>query len=215
MIIGIDEAGRGSAVGDMVVCGVAIPDESFQDKLLEIGVRDSKKITGKKKLEKRYELSSNIRKITGGKVIIESVTAAQIDKYRLTSGTLDNLEVIMASTIIRRFTYLCKIDRVICDGNLFTPLIDKFPAIVIQCHSKADELWPVVSAASVCAKNSRDQIITMIMGGSPGGGYPNQKTWEWIKGDYAENGRYSDHIRKTWSWFAKKYDEHHDEISRK
>ena len=48
--IGIDEAGRGPAIGPLVVCALAMP-ESEKEILRLIGVKDSKKITRKKREE--------------------------------------------------------------------------------------------------------------------------------------------------------------------
>ena len=48
--IGIDEAGRGPAIGPLVVCALAMP-ESEKEVLKSIGVKDSKKITRKKREE--------------------------------------------------------------------------------------------------------------------------------------------------------------------
>lgn len=201
MLIGIDESGRGCVIGPLVVCGVVIPHEKFQNKLIKLGVKDSKKITGDKRFEKRAELAYNIRKLTCDNVLVEIATAAQIDEYRRKFGTLDDLERIMASKIIRLFSEKYNIDKVICDGQMFNPLKNKYP--FVQCFNKADDLWPVVSAASICAKNTRDSHVKMIMNETAGGGYPNKDTWEWIKEDYEKNGKYSDHIRTSWSWFKK------------
>ncbi len=58
--LGVDEAGKGDFFGPLVVAGVAIVDVKMRDKLLEIGVRDSKLLTNKQVLEmKRSILRSN------------------------------------------------------------------------------------------------------------------------------------------------------------
>ena len=58
-VVGIDEAGRGSVIGPLVVCGVAI--EQDRVKYLErMGLKDSKKISPKR----RTVLSRKIRKIS-------------------------------------------------------------------------------------------------------------------------------------------------------
>ena len=43
-ILGIDEAGRGSVLGPMVIAGVVIP-EKMEKVLSRMGVKDSKKLT--------------------------------------------------------------------------------------------------------------------------------------------------------------------------
>jgi ribonuclease HII len=46
--IGVDEAGRGPAIGPLVVCALCIPDSEI--KILEsIGAKDSKSISRKKR----------------------------------------------------------------------------------------------------------------------------------------------------------------------
>ena len=48
-IMGVDEAGRGPVLGPMVIGGIIIPES--KNKILErMGVKDSKKITPKRRL---------------------------------------------------------------------------------------------------------------------------------------------------------------------
>ena len=56
MICGADEAGRGPVIGDLVVAGVTFEKDS---ELIELGVRDSKKLTPKR----RGELAEKIKEI--------------------------------------------------------------------------------------------------------------------------------------------------------
>ena len=59
-ILGIDEAGRGSVIGPMVIAGVMI-DEKDSDKLKKIGVKDSKMLSPSQR-EKLYPLIKKIAK---------------------------------------------------------------------------------------------------------------------------------------------------------
>lgn len=54
-IIGVDECGVGDYFGYLVACAVFIPLENI-DKVLALGVKDSKKLTDKKMMELRPEL---------------------------------------------------------------------------------------------------------------------------------------------------------------
>ena len=53
IVAGIDEAGRGCVIGPLVIAAVSIKDTGV-NKLKEIGVRDSKLLT-KKRRESLYE----------------------------------------------------------------------------------------------------------------------------------------------------------------
>ena len=59
-ILGIDEAGRGSVLGPMVIAGVVVP-EKMEKVLGRMGVKDSKRLTANRrtilsrKLKKMFE----------------------------------------------------------------------------------------------------------------------------------------------------------------
>ena len=56
-IIGVDEAGRGSIVGEMIVAAVAVPHDDLK-LLVDLGVRDSKLLTPTSRSKLYRELSS-------------------------------------------------------------------------------------------------------------------------------------------------------------
>ena len=56
--IGIDEAGRGPVIGPLVVCSVAMPRSDIKQ-LTEIGVKDSKDLSAKKREEIKNWFLSN------------------------------------------------------------------------------------------------------------------------------------------------------------
>ncbi len=73
IICGIDEAGRGPVLGPMVICGVCFFEAELK-LLVDIGVKDSKKLSSKK----RSELAALLHDM--GKVFIPS---AILRKYGL------------------------------------------------------------------------------------------------------------------------------------
>lgn len=82
-ICGIDEAGRGSVIGPMVVAGILI-DEKEIWRLENLGVKDSKKLTP----EKRLKLSDEIKEIAESvKLVI--VDAETVDKSTKKRGRWD------------------------------------------------------------------------------------------------------------------------------
>ena len=69
LVAGVDEAGRGCVVGPLVVAGVAVKAENLQ-LLAELGVKDSKLLTAKK----REALYPEIIKLTEKHQIIKTAT---------------------------------------------------------------------------------------------------------------------------------------------
>src|SRR5579872_3067372 len=74
IIAGVDEAGRGSVLGPLVVAGVAI-EESKVPALSKLGVKDSKLLTP----ARRTKLYKEIRKLSS-MVSWELIEPSQIDK---------------------------------------------------------------------------------------------------------------------------------------
>ncbi|XP_053152966.1 ribonuclease H2 subunit A isoform X2 [Hemicordylus capensis] len=84
----------------------------------------------------------------------------------------------------------------------------QFPELVITVKPKADSLFPVVSAASICAKVARDQAVKNWkflegledVGLDYGSGYPNDpKTKEWLSQSLDPVFGYPQFVRFSWS----------------
>ncbi|CUS10022.1 unnamed protein product [Tuber aestivum] len=87
----------------------------------------------------------------------------------LASGV--NVREIYVDTVGPATTYQSKLKKL-------------FPSIAITVSKKADSIYPIVSAASVCAKVTRDAAIGVLMpeGEEIGSGYPgDEKTKGWLK----------------------------------
>ena len=107
-IAGIDEAGRGSVIGPLVVCGVAVEEE--REKYLErLKLRDSKKLSPKR----RIILARKIRKIA--ECCPVNITAQDIDLLRSKDVNLNEIEKIAIKKIIGEL----KPDKVIIDSMGF------------------------------------------------------------------------------------------------
>ena len=85
LILGIDEAGRGSVIGPLVVGGVLMKRKKLKF-LDRIGVKDSKRLTA----SKRTVISRKIKKITEFKSIV--IGADEIDHLRNTGTNLNKIE---------------------------------------------------------------------------------------------------------------------------
>ncbi|MDY6865934.1 MAG: ribonuclease HII [Halobacteriota archaeon] len=196
-IAGVDEAGKGPVIGPMCVAAVMMRDDELY-RLKELGVRDSKLISPKK----RRELSGEIEKIA--ETIILEVTAHEIDEMRK-EMTMNDLAVVSFSKVLQRLRPdKAIVDAVDVNPQRFSENLKKrcdLPIDLISEH-KADVNYPIVSAASVIAKVRRDQRIRELedtLGVSIGSGYPSDpKTIIFIEEIVKKEHQLPDFIRHSW-----------------
>lgn len=196
-VLGIDEAGRGCVLGDLVIAGFLTvdPDEMA---LREAGAADSKAIKAKKRLEIRDRLSDH------GEAMVRRVTATEID-----GNNLNHLEEAVIIELVRE----CRPDVVLLDAlghpstlpalerRLQRALPDDLqPDWVIE--PKADSTYAVVGAASIFAKTVRDELLDDLRGawGELGSGYPGDpKTKGWLE-TWADSGApWPAFVRTRWA----------------
>ena len=152
-IVGIDEVGRGSLFGP-VFAGAIVLNQAAETLLLKSGLKDSKKLTFKK----RALLSPLIKKHSSAWAIGEA-TNKEIDEF----GIRDATEIAM----IRALDQIqIPIDLLLVDGILPIKNWNGKQKTLI----KGDDICPSISAASVIAKDSRDCLITKISEEFPGYG---------------------------------------------
>ena len=72
LIAGIDEAGRGSAIGPLVMAAVLV-DKTQEEQLIELQVRDSKELSKKE----RERLAKEIKKMVE-KYAVVKITAKEL-----------------------------------------------------------------------------------------------------------------------------------------
>jgi len=195
MICGIDEAGRGPVIGPLVVCGVRVDSDSA---LKEIGVRDSKKLTAKR----REELAPKIRELAQVEVV--EVPADEIDTMRMIM-TMNELEARVFATIIERMSpETAYVDAADADEAQFARMIQSQLTCRTELCSKhkADETFPVVSAASIIAKVTRDFRVRQIekeIGEPIGSGYPSDpNTISFLRNWIGSKGTFPPHTRRSW-----------------
>lgn len=201
IISGVDEAGRGCVIGPLVVAGVSIEEKDLQ-KLVDLGVKDSKLLSP----QKREELAIQIRKLA---LICHVVflTPAEIDIVVESKRKLHKLNRLEAKAMARIITIL-KPDLVYVDAS--DVLAERFGehiaeqldfATKIVSEHKADLTYPIVSAASIIAKVERDKIISQLNQryGNLGCGYPSDpKTVNFLEDWTTKFGSYPDFVRKSW-----------------
>ena len=200
MICGIDEAGRGPCIGPLVIAGVSIEND---EELKKYNVRDSKKISP----NKRIVLSDLIKKIADSIELI-IIPASDIDDMRNVM-TLNVIEVNAFSKIIDKIdadTYY--VDAADVNDKRFgediLSRISKKPEIISK--HKADDIYPIVGAASIIAKTRRDQEIHNIASKLEkkinlplGSGYPaDPLTKKFLSSWLDEFGELPPNVRHSW-----------------
>ena len=205
LMLGIDDAGRGPVLGPMILAGVLI-EEKNNNTLKKWGAKDSKLLTPFKRKQIKRKITSNF------KYHIEISTPKEIDK----STNLNYLEAIKAAKIINNLTKnLNKPIKVIIDCPSINikswttdvqKLIDKPKLISLSCEHKADLNHPVVSAASIIAKEKREDEIKKLklqLKTDFGSGYPaDPKTKKFVQENF-NNPKYKNLIRHSWNTIKK------------
>jgi ribonuclease HII len=199
LTLGIDEAGRGPAVGPMVIAAVVLDSRSAAS-LTRNGLCDSKTYgAGEDAHAIRTAFDREIRSRARFVALIE-VEHTEIDE-RVLRHELNLLERELATRLIDQAP---TVDRIIADGKrMFAALGQRYTHF--ESHDRAEEKHASVAAASVVAKVVRDERFARIraryeheLGPITGGGYANAATRRWLRA-YAERyGRLPDEARLTW-----------------
>jgi len=199
LTLGIDEAGRGPAIGPMVMAAVAI-DSKTAARLTRKGLRDSKTYgAGDDAHAIRSELAAEIRGCAKFVATIE-VEHTEIDQ-RVMRNELNVLERELATKLIERAP-TC--DKIIADGKrMFSALCLRYSHFISCDH--AEDAHASVAAASVVAKALRDERFNRIraryepeLGPIAGGGYGNAATRTWVRAYVERYGRLPDEARRSW-----------------
>ena len=200
MICGVDEAGRGPVVGPLVIAGVTFENDL---ELIENNVRDSKKIT-----PKRREVLSKKIKESAVNYEITLISASDIDHMRKVM-TLNEIEVnAFSKTIEKLKPDICYVDAADVNDERFGKNILSrlsFKPEIISKH-KADDIYPVVGAASILAKTRRDEEVQMIaqelekkLDMPLGSGYPaDPVTQKFLRKWVKTFGKLPPHTRHSW-----------------
>lgn len=195
MIVGVDEAGRGPVIGPLVVAGVAIESDV---PLRHLNVRDSKKLSP----ERREALAPEIERLV--KSVLVVIPAERIDEKRAEMSLNDFEAKLFAEVIEKLRPETAYVDAVDVDEIEFKRSVQReipFDVEIVSQHN-ADELFPVVSAASILAKVYRDRAMREIeqeIGAPVGSGYASDPDTigfleRWIRA----NGSLPPHTRASW-----------------
>ena len=204
MFAGIDEAGRGPVLGPLVV-GFVVASKEQLASFVDAGVKDSKKLSPKKRSELFDFISSNSLLASSF-----SISASKIDSDRSIDITLNDIERTLMFQAISSTSL--PIETVIVDSldvkpdRLVSWFSSRFPQLNFICEHKADESFPVVSAASIIAKVTRDRYMTHLASTSGyeiGSGYPSDpKTRSFLELLFSEQKTIPPFVRQSWKTFT-------------
>ena len=156
-VLGIDEAGRGSVLGPLVVGGF-LAEENRLEELTALGVRDSKLLTR----EHRESLFDGLKQL-GDRIAIE-ILPHEIDSA-VAHRQLNVLEARVFARLLRmtdaRQVYVDACDPVADRFGRRVKAMARTSARVVSRHH-ADRDLPVVSAASIVAKVCRDRAMDRL-----------------------------------------------------
>jgi ribonuclease HII len=147
-MIGIDEVGRGPVAGPVTVCAFAVRTKFVND-INQMGFRDSKKLSSQKR-ESSVHILNNCRELDMCKWVIHSISAEVIDKQGLSYAIRTALQ-----TCLKKLDIHAADADVYLDGGLHAPKSYFRQHTVIH----GDDLFPVISCASIIAKVYRDRLM--------------------------------------------------------
>jgi len=147
-IIGVDEVGRGSLVGSVIICAFRSKNALFD--LLPFSVKDSKKIN-KKQRESIYNYFHENKNLNCS--------------YQITFGKKRDIEELnIHKVVLQSMSTAVKAiskpsDKIIIDGSFIPEDLKEFQ---VSSLIKADDKINQVSAASIIAKVFRDKLISRL-----------------------------------------------------
>jgi ribonuclease HII len=185
LIAGVDEAGRGPAIGPMVLA-VAVIDSEDESSLRELGAKDSKVVP----VDERERMYPILQSTLAAHSTVH-ITAPEMDEL-MDRVSLNEIEAMKIGSLLNQLPLKPKV--VFVDSP--DPVADHFgrriqnylsfkPKIVAE--HKADVNYPIVSAASILAKVQRDAVIKELQQafavfGDIGSGYSHdERTIEFLQ----------------------------------
>jgi len=215
LIGGVDEAGRGSIIGPLVIAGISIRKPKISI-LRQIGVKDSKMLTPKARanlfrlvMDMADSLCINIINCTivDNNVFLNRLNKLEAETMASVISNIQADKVYIDSCDVNPCRFRNYIESLLLLSSTSSSSSSK-PKLYSMHH--ADSLNIVVSAASIVAKFVRDKQIQEIRNThhNIGSGYPSDwKTMLFIRG-WVSKYRCAPHFaRKSWSPLKKMLEE--------
>ncbi|KOX75621.1 Ribonuclease H2 subunit A, partial [Melipona quadrifasciata] len=208
--LGIDEAGRGPILGPMIY-GIVYTPLSEKQLPVDLGCADSKTLTQ----EQRHQIFNKIcehREKIGWAVEVISPNTISNSMYQRVKFSLNDVSmksaIELTQLVIERGANIAElyVDTVGKPEAYQIKLENIFPDIKVTVAKKADSVYPIVSAASICAKVLRDsslkdwQFREGTISSLYGCGYPNDPdTKKWLFDNVDDIFGFPRIVRFSWS----------------
>ncbi|SDQ29794.1 ribonuclease HII [Natronobacterium texcoconense] len=207
MPFGVDEAGKGPALGSMFAAAVYAPESAA----LPDGIADSKRLAP----ERREELAATLYEDDQFGIGVAEITTDRIDDPTTDMNSLaveahanaiegaledvdDSLEEPISGLCDACDTDAARFARRVSDATSFSGDL----ALDLEARHGADDESAVVGAASIVAKVERDAHVETIADeyGDVGSGYPGDSTTrEFLESYVDDHGELPPFARSSWS----------------
>lgn len=210
--LGVDEAGRGPVLGPMVYAICYCPLSHLAE-LEALKVADSKTLSESER-ERLFAKINQDGDAVGWALDILSPNLISTSMLGRVKYNLNSLSHDTATGLIQyaldQGVHVTQVfvDTVGSPESYQKRLQQSFPGIEVTVKAKADALYPVVSAASICAKVARDQAVRdwrfletlEDLDTDYGSGYPNDpKTKAWLRKYVEPVFGFPQFVRFSWS----------------
>lgn len=199
MITGADEAGRGCIIGPLVICCASI-NQLEEFRLKELGVKDSKKLSARR----REELTCDIEKLC--RLTVIKISAVELNEL-MDRHSLNEIEAMKIAEAVN-------ISEIEEGSTLYVDSPDNYPSkfakriekyltkkMKLVSENYAEDKYLCVAAASVIAKVTRDREIERIkeiVGHDFHSGYTSDPiTINYLK-HHVEDEKLQPFLRKKW-----------------
>lgn len=188
-------------IGSMFIGGFMVDEEKLEE-VEQLGVKDSKKLSEKK----RERLAEELREM--GEPFLEEIEADEIDELRKIMS-LNEIEIQGFVKVIEK----SDANKIILDlpepnaerfiGKLKKDLPPRFGEREFTAEHGADDTFPIVSAASIIAKSARENHVEELhekYGYDFKSGYPHDSpTIEFLERYIEQEGELPPETRRSWS----------------
>ena len=137
--VGCDEDGRGCIAGPVVAALVIFPHDYSNE-----SIKDSKIISPKKRIEIEKEIKKHAISWSIGEIGV-----VQINEENILNASFSAMHLALHKLEVRP-------EFIIVDGNSFR----KYKHVDHECIVKGDSKYLSIAAASILAKNYRDELMT-------------------------------------------------------